>query len=340
MLELTWFALWGILWAVYFALDGFDLGLGMLIPFLARDEKEKRVVYRAMGPFWDGNEVWLIAAGGVTFAAFPAAYATLFSALYAPLMFVLFALILRAVSIEFREQLPHVAWKSFWDACLVVSSLTASFLFGVIFANLFAGIPIGKEGVFQDTVLALFNPYGLAGGVFFTVMFLVHGMLWLIIKSEGGFRSRVSGAVFRMWGALFVAALTFIAMSARVTDLFDNYLQRPALFLLPAAAVGALAAIPFFVRTGSWWKAWFSSFAFIAGFTLFGVAGMYPNLIYSSINTAYSITISGAASSPLALKIMLVVALVFVPLVICYQAWVYWLFRDAIDDEDAADHYY
>lgn len=333
MLEIAWFILWGVLWAVYFALDGFDLGLGML-SIMMRDETEKQTLYRAMGPFWDGNEVWFIAAGGVTFAAFPAAYATLFSALYAPLMFVLFALIMRGVSIEFRNQLPHVAWRTFWDACLVASSITASFLFGLIFANLFAGIPVGPEGEFQGSILDLFNPYGLIGGLLFAGIFVMHGMLWLVTKSEGLLRQRMSDAATQAWPVLLVVTLAFFAMTALATNLAAIYLARPVLFLLPIVAVGACIAVGVYLHLKSSWSAWCASALFIAGGVMTGVVGMYPNLIHSSVNPAFSVTVAGAASSPLTLKIMLVVALVFVPVVIAYQAWVYWLFRERITDKD------
>ncbi len=185
MLETIWFILWGILWAVYFMLDGYDFGLGMLMPFLARDDKETRVFYNAMGPFWDGNEVWLITVGGVTFAAFPTTYAVMFRTLYTPLLLILFALIIRAVSFEFRGKIDSTAWRKLWDTCLFVGSFLPALLFGVAFANIFQGIPFDKDHIFQGNLLTLLNPYGILGGVLFVAMFLLHGSLWLAIKAEG-----------------------------------------------------------------------------------------------------------------------------------------------------------
>ena len=184
-LQIIWFILWALLWAVYFVLDGFDLGIGSLLPFMADNEEERRFMYNAAGPFWDGNEVWLISAGGVTFAAFPKVYAVMFSALYAPLLALLFALIFRAVSFEFRNKVDSPAWRGLWDLVHFVSNLTPCLLLGVAFANLFMGIPVDAKGVYHGSLVALLNPYGLAGGIFFLCIFCLHGSLWLAIKSTG-----------------------------------------------------------------------------------------------------------------------------------------------------------
>ena len=189
-LQVIWFILWALLRAVYFVLDGFDLGLGSLLPFIGSNEEERRIMYNAAGPFWDGNEVWLISAGGVTFAAFPKVYAVMFSALYAPLLILLFALIFRAVSFEFRGKVESGVWRGFWDLVHFLSNLVPSLLLGVTFANLFMGIPIDGEGVFHGTLMGLVNGYGIAGAIFFLVMFMLHGSLWLAIKSQGELQTR------------------------------------------------------------------------------------------------------------------------------------------------------
>ena len=189
-LQVIWFILWALLWAVYFVLDGFDLGLGSLLPFIGSNEEERRIMYNAAGPFWDGNEVWLISAGGVTFAAFPKVYAVMFSSLYAPLLILLFALIFRAVSFEFRGKVESGVWRGFWDLVHFLSNLVPSLLLGVTFANLFMGIPIDGEGVFHGTLMGLVNGYGIAGAIFFLVMFMLHGSLWLAIKSQGELQTR------------------------------------------------------------------------------------------------------------------------------------------------------
>ena len=169
MLQTIWFLLWGVLWAVYFMLDGFDLGLGTLMPVLAKNDTDRRLIYRAMGPFWDGNEVWLITAGGVTFAAFPTTYAVMFSGLYSPLMLILFALILRGVSFAFRGEVDSPRWRALWDTCLVVGSFLPALLLGVAFANIFRGLPLDAGGIYRGSLFTLLNPYGLAGGVLFLV---------------------------------------------------------------------------------------------------------------------------------------------------------------------------
>lgn len=334
MLETIWLLLWGLLWGIYFMLDGFDFGLAIMLPFLARDDKEKNTIYNAIGPFWDGNEVWLVAAGGITFAAFPAAYAVMFSSLYSSLMIILFALIIRAVSIEFRGQIASPSWKLFWDSCLMISSLIPAFFFGVVFANIFRGIPIDGQGIFQGSILSLFNLYGIAGGVLFILLFLLHGALWLVIKSEGPLMERSGRLSRKLSIALIVIIPLFLMFTFFQTGLFINYLNHPFLFIIPIIVVISFIGMSLFIRRGAWWKAWFSSSAVIIDIVLFAIVGLYPNLLPSSIDKSYSMTIYNSSSSPLTLKIMLAVVLVVVPLVVVYQAWVYWLFRDPISEED------
>lgn len=334
MLETVWFLLWGILWAVYFALDGFDLGLGTLSPFIAKTDTEKRIVYNAMGPYWDGNEVWLITAGGVTFAAFPTTYAVMFSALYTPLLLILFALIVRAVSFEFRGKVDSSAWKGLWDLCLFVGSFVPALLFGVAFANIFQGIPIDADGVFHGNLLGLLNPYGLAGGVLFVLLFLLHGSLWLAIKTEGDLHERAAATASRVWIVLLIVAVGFLVATWFATNLYANYLSIPVLLVIPLIAVLALLVTRVFIAKKAWWKAWFASAVTIVGATMFGVVGLYPNLFPSSLDPAASLTAFNSSSSPLTLKIMLAVALTFVPIVIIYQVWVYYLFRDKVTEKD------
>ena len=336
MLETIWFLLWGILWAVYFMLDGFDLGLGTLAPFIASNENEKRVIYNSMGPFWDGNEVWLITAGGVTFAAFPTTYAVMFSALYTPLLLLLFALILRAVALEFRSKVDDEGWKKLWDVCLFIGSFVPSLLLGVAFANIFKGIPVDAEGVFHGNLFTLLNPYGLLGGILFTLLFLVHGALWLAIKSEGTLEKKAVKAASGLWIILLVVAVAFLVATWFATSLYVNYLNSPALMVIPLVTVLALLGTRLFIGKKAYWKAWFASSLTIVGATLFGVVGLYPNLFPSSLDPAYSLTIFNSSSSPLTLKIMLGVALTFVPIVIAYQIWSYYVFRDKVTKEDLA----
>ncbi|PKN09811.1 MAG: cytochrome d ubiquinol oxidase subunit II [Deltaproteobacteria bacterium HGW-Deltaproteobacteria-8] len=338
MLETIWFLLWGVLWAVYFVLDGFDLGIGTLMPFLAKNEFEKRAMYNAGGPFWDGNEVWLIAAGGVTFAAFPQAYATLFSGMYSALMLLLFALILRGVSFEFRGKVENDTWKSIWDGCQVAGSFLPALLLGVAFANIFKGLPINEAHVNTGGLFDLLNPYGLLGGVLFVAMFCLHGALWLSIRATGELKNRAMATAAKLWPVVLVLVLAFLAYSFVETKLFGNYLKNPHLFLILVAAVAGLVMSRVYLAQGQVWKAWGGSAVFIACVALFGVVGLFPALLISSLNPAWSLTIHNAASSQLTLKIMLGVALVFVPLVICYQLWSLMTFSKPIEVESDLEY--
>lgn len=332
MLASVWFILWGILWAVYFMLDGFDLGSGSLMPFLAQNDRDRRVIYNAMGPFWDGNEVWLITAGGATFAAFPRMYAVWFSSMYTALMILLFALILRGVSFEFRNKINHPGWKKTWDFCLVGGSFLPCLLLGVMFANIFRGIPIDSDGIYRGTFFTLLNPYGLLGGALFVFLFLEHGALWLAAKSEGDLSDRAVRASKNIWPSLMITGLGFLAASYFATDLWRIYLQMPVFLIIPAVTVAGLFLVKYFTGRNPW-KAWFASSLTILGTTWFGVTGLYPNLLPSTLNPKYNLDIFNSASSTLTLKIMLVVALVFVPVVIAYQTWAYLLFRGKVTDK-------
>jgi cytochrome bd ubiquinol oxidase subunit II len=343
MLESIWFALWGVLWAIYFMLDGFDLGIGSLLPVLGKTDTDRRIMINALGPYWDGNEVWLITAGGVTFAAFPTTYAVLFSSLYTPLMMLLFALILRGVAFEFRGKVDSPRWRLVWDSCVVVGSFVPALLLGVAFANIFKGIPIDADGVNQGNLLTLLNPYGLMGGLLFVLLFLMHGSLWLAIKTEGAVHDRAASLARQLWLPLLGAAVLFLVATWFSTRLYDNYIKNPLLYIVPLAliplmAVGGLLMNRVFIGKQEWWKAWAASCVTIVGTTLFGVVGLFPNMLPSSLNPAYSLTIYNSASSPLTLKIMLGVALTFVPVVIAYQTWVYRLFKGKVREEELDYH--
>ena len=333
MLETIWFVLWGVLWGLYFMLDGFDLGVGMLMPFVAGTDREKRSVYRSIGPFWDGNEVWLVTAGGVTFAAFPQAYAVLFSSFYTPLMLILFALILRAVALELRGKVGSEASKKVWDLCLTLGSFVPALLFGVAFGNIFQGIPIDKDGLFQGNLFTMLGPYAVLGGILFVALFLMHGAIWLGLKVEGDVGVRAGAIAGKIWYAVLLFAVVFLLFSAVGTKLFANYLKSPPLFGILLITLVALFLVKVYAAKLQWVKAWWASSVTILCTTLFGVVGIYPNLLPSSLNDSFSLTISNAASSPLTLKIMLVVALIFVPIVLLYQAWAYRVFKGKVTDK-------
>lgn len=339
-LATIWFVLWTLLWAVYFVLDGFDLGLGVLLPFLGKSEEERRFIYNAAGPFWDGNEVWLISAGGVTFAAFPKAYAVMFSALYAPLLLLLFALIFRAVSFEFRNKVESPSWRALWDGVHFVSNLAPCLLLGVAFANLFMGIPVDAQGVYHGSLLGLLNLYGLAGGLFFLSIFMMHGAIWLVIKTKGDLQTRALATAGLLWPVVLVLLLVFLVLTFFCTDIYANYWRMPYLVVLPLLALAGLAGVPTMLNAGKPWLAWGSSALFIVCVTFFGVMGMFPGMIISSLDPAATVTAFNGASSPMTLKIMLGVALVMVPIVLLYQFWMYRLFSHPLTARDLDDHAY
>lgn len=337
-METIWFIIWGVLWGVYFMLDGFDLGAGTLMPFIARNEADRRKIFNAIGPFWDGNEVWLITAGGVTFAAFPAVYATMFSALYSVLMLILFALILRGSGLAMREESESASGRAFWDRLFIIGSFAAALLFGVVFANLFKGIPIDAEGIFHGNLLTLLNPYGVFGGLLFLTFFLLHGAIWLALKTDGELQNRVIDLTGKLWIILIVLSVAFLIATAFATSLYHNYINNPVLFLLPFIAVVSLLFTGYLIRKAEWKNAWFASSGYILFVTIFGVVGMYPGLLLSSIDPAFNRTIYNSSSSSLTLTIMLVVVLIFVPLVIVYQSWAYKVFGGKVSGEYSGYH--
>ncbi len=334
ILEATWFFLWGLLWALYFMTDGFDLGVGTLMPFLGKTEEDKRVMVNSIGPLWDGNEVWLLTAGGVTFAAFPQVYAVMFSSLYSALMLILFALILRGVSFEFRNKVDSERWRKIWDACIFIGSAAPALLFGVAFANIFRGIPIDQNGVYQGSLFTLLNPYGLLGGLLFLVVFLLHGSLWLTTKAQGDLQQRAVSTANKLWPVLLVVAVIFLAASMFATSLYTNYLNNPILFVVILLTVGALLGTKYFLTKAEYFKAWISSAVTIIGTTFYGIIGLYPKMLPSNLDAAYSLTAHGSASSPQTLKIMLAVVILFVPIVLAYQIWAYFLFKGNVTEED------
>jgi len=334
--QVIWFVLWGVLWAVYFALDGFDLGAGSLLYFLGKDEKERRVVYQAIGPFWDGNEVWLITAGGATFAAFPTAYAVMFSALYTPLLLLLFCLIIRGVAIEYRNKYESLAWRNFWDLLFFLGSLLPALLLGVAFANIFKGVPIDEKGLLQTNLLGLLNPYGLLGGLLFVFCFATHGALWVAFRAPSPISERAASLAKKTWIITLVLVVLFWTISFGATNLWDNYAKAPVLAVFPLLAAFAYLTVPVFLNKGSYFKAWAASALTIIAFTAWGVAGLFPNILPSSINPAYSLTIFNSSSSPLTLKIMTAVAIIFVPIVLAYTIWAYKTFSYRITEKDIA----
>lgn len=331
--QTIWFILWGVLWAVYFMTDGFDLGIGILYPFLSRDDQEKRMMINSIGPVWDGNEVWLVTAGGATFAAFPVAYALIFSYLYTPLLIILFALIFRGVAFEFRAKGASAAWRQGWDMAIFFGSLIPALLFGVAFGNIFQGLPMDNLG-YYGSLLGLLNPYGLVTGLLFVAMFVCHGAFYLAIRTGDDLGRRAERFAVKAWVVLVLMAALFFVNTAFATNLYANYLKNVIWLFIPVLAVASLMGIGVFAMKNQYQQAFIASCLTIVLVVMTGVMGLYPQLLPSTIDPRYSLTIHNASSSAYTLKIMTVVALLFVPLVIAYQLWVYWVFRRPVTKED------
>lgn len=335
-LQIIWFILWGVLWGVYFMLDGFVLGAGTLHNLLAKTELEKRTLQRSFGPVWDGNEVWLLTAGGATFAAFPTTYALMFSYLYTALLLLLFSLIVRGVAVELRNKEKSETWHNAWDKALIVSSFLPALLFGVAFGNIFRGLPMDGAG-YHGSLLYLLNPYGLLTGVLFVLLFLQHGALYVAVKTTGTVAERGAALAGKLWPAVLVIAATFLVATNFATKLFVNYFNHPALFLVPLLAVVALVLVKVKLAQNQRLFAFTASCATILLVVTTGLVGLFPNLIPSNLDTAYSLTIVNSSSSPYTLKIMTVVAFIFVPIVIAYKIWVYSIFRAPVTPEEAVN---
>ncbi len=337
ILQITWFVLWAVLWSVYFMLDGFVFGIGFLSGFIAKNDTEKRILINSIGPVWDGNEVWLLTAGGATFAAFPTTYALMFSYLYTALLLLLFSLIVRGVSFEFRGKIDSPAWKSGWDTAIIVSSFLPALLFGVAFGNIFKGLPMDAAG-YHGGLISLLNPYGIVTGLLFVLLFAVHGALYATVKTVGDLSSRAFNLAKLLWIPLLLIAVVFLGYTAYATKLYDNYMKVPVLFIAPAVAVLAMVATYFFMIKNAALKAFTASCITIVFVCVTGVAGLFPNLIPSNLDPAFSLTIFNSSSSQYTLAIMTVVAGIFVPTVILYKIWAYRVFRAPVTEKDVLEN--
>jgi len=315
-----WFILIAILWSGYFVLEGFDYGVGILVPFLGRDDAERRTMINTIGPVWDGNEVWLLTAGGATFAAFPQWYATLFSGFYLPLLIILAALIVRGVCFEFRSKVDSPRWRAGWDRALFAGSVLPALLWGVAFANIVRGVPLNAAHVYTGNLLTLLNWYGLLGGLVTLSLFTLHGALFLGLRTTGEIRQRAQRVAVRTALAAVPLAAVFLA----VTQYSHG---RPATDITAAlAAVALIGSTAAALRGREGWA--FAGTALtlvLAVATLFG--NLWPNVMPSSTSPLYSLTVANASSAHYTLVVMSWVALIFTPVVLGYQGWTYWVFR-------------
>lgn len=335
--QVIWFILIAILFIGYFILEGFDFGVGILMPFISKDDIDRRVVINTIGPFWDANEVWLITAGGAMFAAFPHWYATLFSGFYIPLFLMLLALILRAVGFEFRSKMTEVWWRRTFDQFIFWGSLIPAFLWGVAFTNIVQGLPIGSDMNFTGNLLHMLNPYALLGGIVIVLIFVLHGALFLSLRTTDALKKRAENIAEKLWIPIGVIIAVFAILGYWNTVLFEGLGLVPGSF--PTLAMLSFIACYVFIRR----KMQGYAFAAMAATILLGASvvfyGLFPNVMPSSLDPSYSLTVYNASSSQLTLRIMSIVALLFVPVVLAYQGWSYYVFskrvtRDAIPREE------
>jgi len=329
-LNLTWVLLFGVLIAGYAILDGFDLGVGVLHLF-TKDEKEKRMNINAIGPVWDGNEVWLLTGGGALFAAFPPVYATAFSGFYLALMLLLAALIARAVSMEFRGKVDSPKWRNIWDWAFGLGSFLPALLFGVAVGNVLRGVPIDASGEFVGTFLGLLNPYALLIGVLSLVMFTMHGALYLVMKTEGEQQMRAQATAAKLWPIFVVLyVLATVASYLVAPYLFESAFLRVPFWVCAVIAFLGIAYVPIAMRQDKAFPAFIASSSAIAGLIGVALTSMFPKLLPSSVDLAYSLTAYNASSTPPTLTAMLIIALIGMPLVIVYTFVIYRVFKGKV----------
>jgi cytochrome d ubiquinol oxidase subunit II len=331
ILNEIWFLLFIVIIAGYLILDGFDMGVGILHLLLARTDTERRTLLNSIGPVWDGNEVWLILGGGVLFAIFPFAYASLFSGFYIAFMLVLVVLIFRAVTLEFRSQRPGQTWRSAWDASFFISSLLLALLLGVAFGAILGGVPLGADGEIETNLVELLTPYALLIGVTTVAMFAMHGAIYLIMKTEGPIQARAERWLPWMMGG-FVALNTLGVVAALLLELpfTERYREEIWPVIFPAAALAAMIAVWYLVQRARYFSAFVASASMILLLIVAAGYGMHPNLIVSNIDPTYNLTIFNAASEAGTLTVALVIALIGMPFVLLYTTGVYYVFRGKV----------
>lgn len=323
-LNIIWFVLIAVLFIGFFFLEGFDYGVGILLPFLGKTDEERRVIVNTIGPFWDANEVWLITAGGAMFAAFPHWYATMFSGFYLALVILLLALIVRGVAFEFRSKHDDPRWRRTWDAAIFVGSALPALLWGVALTNLIQGVPIDENMAYAGTFWDLLGPYNLLGGVLTLAGFTLHGALFLTLRTEGEMEARAYRVARRLW--LPVALLTFLTVGSGyfITDMFARLGVNPG--VVPLSAGVSVLLVGYFIHRRQMGWAFGLNGLTIALSVITVFMGLFPRVMVSSLNEAWSLTIYNASSSPYTLRTMAIVAAIFIPIVLLYQAWTYRVF--------------
>ncbi|HWR66160.1 MAG TPA: cytochrome d ubiquinol oxidase subunit II [Bellilinea sp.] len=336
-LNTLWFILIGVLFIGYFILEGFDLGVGIWLPFLGKNDTQRRMIINTIGPHWDGNEVWLVAAGGAMFAAFPGWYATLFSGFYLALVLMLLALIVRGVALEFRSKSDNSRWRTFWDWAICIGSFLPALLWGVAFANFVRGVPIDATKTFIGNFWDLINIYSLLGGLVTLTGFMLQGALFLSLKAAEPIQSAARQAAGRIWVITSGVLIAAVIATYFFTDILAKLGVNPG--PVPIGAVIAVIVCGWFIRQKlDGWAFIINSLAILlTTSTIFLI--LYPRVLVSILDPNFSLTIYNSASGPTTLKIMSTVALIFVPLVLLYQGWSYWVFRKRITADPSDLHY-
>ena len=327
-LNTIWFILIAVLFIGYFFLEGFDYGVGILLPFLAKDDQGRRVIVNTIGPHWDGNEVWLLTAGGAIFAAFSQWYATLFSGFYLALVLMLVGLIVRGVALEFRSKDDNPRWRSFWDWMIFVGSLLPALLWGVALANILQGVPIDAHKNYVGGFFNLLNPYALLAGLTSLAGFTLHGAMFLALKTADDLKAKASDMANKLWLPTVVLIMALVIAGYFTTDIFTRLGVDPG--VAPVGAFAALMAMGWFLRTARYGWAFATNGLGMALTVVSAFLGLYPRVMVSSLNPDWSLTIYNASSSPYTLTVMTIVALVFVPIVLIYQGWTYSVFRQRL----------
>ena len=327
-LQILWFILIAVLWIGFYFLEGFDFGVGMLLPFLGKKDVERRAIINAIGPTWDGNEVWLLTAGGATFAAFPQWYATMFSGFYLALFLLLIALIIRGIAFEYRSKDASPKWRTTFDWMIAIGSFLAALLLGVAFANLAKGVPIDAKMMYTGNLFTLLNPYGLIGGLTMVSVFLLHGANFLGLKLDGELRERVHGLSKKLYIAAAIITTLLLVGTYFYTDITTKLGVDPG--ITPIASYLALLLTIFFInRKKEGWAFIMTALHIVLTQVAFFLL-MFPRVMISSTNPGFSLTIFNASSSQYTLSVMSIVALIFVPIVLAYQGWTYYMFRKRI----------
>lgn len=329
-LQILWYVLIGVLWTGFYFLEGFDFGVGMLLPFISKKDEERRAIINTIGSVWDGNEVWLLTAGGATFAAFPHWYASMFSGFYLALFILLIGLILRGTAFEYRSKDPSPKWRNTFDWMIAIGSFLPALILGVAFANLAQGVPIDANRMFHGNLITLLNPYGLLGGLTTVSIFLLHGANFLSLKLDGRLHERLNKVTLNLWVLTSVLYIS-LAVFTYIAGFWDRGIINPG--VVPIGALAVLLAAGYFIKQKmEGWSFFLVGLSIIlTQITFFSMS--FPNVMFSSTNADWSLTIYNASSSQYTLSVISVVALIFVPIVLAYQGWTYYIFRKRISTD-------